>query len=686
MESPETGPSARGRKTAEERQLTRRLRPVTHRCYLIVYLFLAIIACILVLTHVQTEVLNAVRAYVHGEGLWAKAQKEAMYDLGRYAATADESHYRHAMAVLAVPLGDRRAREELQRPAPDLRLVREGFIAGQNHPDDLAALTWFFLRFQGVDEVAEAIRVWTEGDRQVTVTLGLAEELREAVRAGSPDAIESVMARLDVVQRDLAVLENRFSALLNEGARRVLVFTRALTYAIAFMLVTTGLFLSWRSIRAIRQTERALILSEMRFRRVVEADLIGIFFAEPDGAVVDANDAFLDMLGYSRQELRAGSLNWIAITPEEYRQLDADAMKQAAEQGSCESYEKEFTRKDGARVAVYAGLARIDDSGQAVCFTLDVTARRRSEQQLRLAAKVFEGSSEGILITDADARIISVNRAFTAITGFLPEDVIGQNPRILKSGAMSAQFYRDMWQSLTETGHWDGEIYDRRKNGEIYPKWLSIDAVKGPGDRVSHYVAIFSDITEHKAAQERLRQQAEHDGLTGLPNRSQFAARLERALAYAERQNRQLAVMFIDLDHFKPINDTYGHLVGDALLRQAAARLAACVRKSDTVSRQGGDEFVAMLEDVGDPDTAAQIAGKLIAAMGEPFEVDGLRLHVGLSIGISMYPRDGADPTVLMQRADAAMYRAKTEGRNCYRFFTPPQEPVDLRMRPERHG
>jgi len=672
MKRAEPEPAARGRNLVDDLQLSRRLRPVTHRCYLIVTLFVVIIGCILLLTYLQTGVLNAVRAAVTGEGLWAKAHQGAVYELGRYAATGDERHYRDALQGLAVIGGDRQARLELAKSAPDRALMHEGFITGGNHPDDVAALTWFFLRFQGVEQVAEVMQVWSLGDQHVDTLLVLAAQLHEAVHTGESARAADILLRIDGVQHELSMLEQRFSATLNQGARQLLVFARGLTYTTTLVLVAVGLLLSRRSIQSIRRIERALILSEMRFRRVVDGNLIGIFVAEPDGAVVEANDAFLHMLGYTRAEMLAGGLDWIAATAEEYRSLDAAAVQQAAVQDGCESYEKEMIRKDGTRVFVYAGAARFDDSGRIVCFTLDVTTRRQSEQQLRLASKVFDGSSEGILITDAEARIVSVNRAFTEITGYALQEVVGQNPRILKSGAMSAAFYREMWQRLLTVGHWDGEIYDRRKSGEIYPKWLNIDAVKDPDGRVSHYVAIFSDISERKAAQERLRYQAEHDPLTGLPNRSQFAARLERALAHAERRGGQLAVMFIDLDHFKAINDNYGHLIGDILLREAAARLAGCVRKSDTLSRQGGDEFVAVLESVPDADAVAQVAVKLIDVMSQPFDINGHRLQVGSSIGISMYPQDGTDMTTLMHGADAAMYRAKTEGRSSFRFYAEP--------------
>lgn len=293
----------------------------------------------------------------------------------------------------------------------------------------------------------------------------------------------------------------------------------------------------------------------------------------------------------------------------------------------------------------------------------------RAEMEMQLASTVFDASSDAIMITDARNLIIAVNAAFCEITGFREEEAIGQTPAILSSGKHDANFYRDMWQQLKETGRWSGEIWNRRKNGEIYVEWLTLNTVKNDRDETSHYVAIFADITEHKQAEEHVHHLAHYDALTDLPNRTLFSDRLGQALIQAQRNHGRAAVMFLDLDRFKVINDTLGHSIGDLLLQEVAARLTGCVREGDTVSRLGGDEFVVLLPELRDAEDAYVVAQKLLAAAALPFELHGHELHISASIGISFYPDDGASAEMLMKNADVAMYRAKEMGRNNYQFY-----------------
>jgi diguanylate cyclase (GGDEF)-like protein/PAS domain S-box-containing protein len=293
----------------------------------------------------------------------------------------------------------------------------------------------------------------------------------------------------------------------------------------------------------------------------------------------------------------------------------------------------------------------------------------KAEMEMQLASTVFEVSSDAIMITDARTLIIAVNKAFCEITGYREEEAIGQTPAILSSGKHDADFYRDMWKRLKETGHWSGEIWNRRKNGEIYVEWLTLNTVKNNRGETSHYVAIFADITEHKQAEEHVHHLAHYDALTDLPNRTLFNDRLGQALIKAQRNHGRAAVMFLDLDRFKVINDTLGHSIGDLLLQEVAARLTGCVREGDTVSRLGGDEFVILLPEFRDAEDAYLVAQKLLAAAALPFELLGHELHISASIGISFYPDDGASAEVLMKNADVAMYRAKEMGRNNYQFY-----------------
>lgn len=300
----------------------------------------------------------------------------------------------------------------------------------------------------------------------------------------------------------------------------------------------------------------------------------------------------------------------------------------------------------------------------------DITDRRQAEEALHLYANAFEHSGEAILISDHDNRIVAVNPAFTRLTGYTIDDLRGRNPSALSSGHTSRDTYQDMWTALRESGYWQGELWDRRKDGRSYPKWISISVIRDAKGDVTHYIASFTDISERKAAEERIRQLAQHDPLTGLLNRLTLENRLDQALLSARRAGGQLAVMFIDLDRFKVVNDTLGHHVGDKLLVEVARRLLAAVRESDIVARLGGDEFIVALTDVDAELAAAMMGEKIVKVLGQPFPIDDQDIHSSPSVGISMFPTDGEDVATLMKNADAAMYHAKAHGRNNFQFFT----------------
>jgi len=299
----------------------------------------------------------------------------------------------------------------------------------------------------------------------------------------------------------------------------------------------------------------------------------------------------------------------------------------------------------------------------------DITEHIASEIQLRLSAEVFENSHEGIFITDRGNRIVTTNSAFTEITGYRRLEVIGRDPSFLSSGRHGKEFYAAMWKALIVEGYWQGEIWDRRKNGEIYPKWLSISAVKDSTGTIVNFIAIFIDITERKANEQQIEFLAHHDVLTKLPNRLLVKDRLQQAMAHADRSNSKLAMLFLDLDNFKTINDSLGHSVGDALLKTVASRLQDCVRDTDTISRQGGDEFLIVLTDLPDAEAATPIVEKLLERFQIPFNADAHEVTTSVSIGVALYPDDGADLETLQKKADMAMYQAKDAGRNTYRFF-----------------
>jgi len=302
-------------------------------------------------------------------------------------------------------------------------------------------------------------------------------------------------------------------------------------------------------------------------------------------------------------------------------------------------------------------------------LTVEISQRRKAEEGMRLSAKVFENNSEAIMIADAQHKVVSVNRAFTEITGYAEDEVLGKDPRLLSSGRQTKEFYKNFYETLYSQDRWRGEIWNKRKNGEIFPQWSTISVLRNEKGEVTHHIAVYLDITERKKEEERIQYLANYDVLTGLPNRYLLGDRLEQALNLAQRHQTKLAVMFIDIDHFKNVNDSLGHDIGDELLKTVAQRLKACLRRSDTIARQGGDEFIALLGDLNSEDEVTFVAEKMLESLRGEMQVGEHRLSVSLSIGVSVYPNDGETSVQLLRNADLAMYRAKDSGRNQFQYY-----------------
>lgn len=304
---------------------------------------------------------------------------------------------------------------------------------------------------------------------------------------------------------------------------------------------------------------------------------------------------------------------------------------------------------------------------------LDLIARalrdRKRVLDLKMGHMVFEVANEGILVTDEEPRIVAVNPAFSEITGYRPDEVIGQKTNMLASGLHPPEFYRAMWETLKTHGRWSGEMLNRRKDGVVYSEWLSVAAVDGEFQGARRYVGLISDISDRKKEEEYIRRLAHFDSLTGLPNRVLFNDRLQRALVRARRYRQSLAVLYVDLDHFKDVNDTYGHAAGDEALKIAAARMQSTLRQNDTVSRRGGDEFVVIVELNEHPEGIGNVCNKLINELRQPFQLRGEQLELGASIGVAIFPGDASEPDSLLAAADAALYEAKAGGRGIFRFF-----------------
>jgi len=436
----------------------------------------------------------------------------------------------------------------------------------------------------------------------------------------------------------------------------------------------------------IVEAQRAVAESERDLRGILD-DLQDTYYrTDQTGSIVRASRSVEQMLGYTVEEMLGRKLADFYCSRAD---REAFLALMQANGGHIVGGESRLRHKDGHEVWVRTTAHFMRDAAGNIIgvegTTRDNTLQRRAEEELRLAARVFESSGEAIMITDADGCMISVNQAFSRVTGYGADEVVGHNASLLASGRHGREFFGDMWRSLLDSGYWHGEIWNRRRDGEVFPEWLGISSVRNAEGKITHFVGIFSDISERKAAEAKIAFLAHHDPLTGLPNRLLLKDRMEQAIAHGERTGNKVALLFVDLDRFKAVNDSFGHPVGDALLRDAAQRLLACVRDSDTISRHGGDEFLVVLTDLQSSEVPAQIAAKIMAALGEPFHIDVHEATISASVGIAVHPEDGADFDELLKKADTAMYHAKEAGRNAFRFYTQRMN-ADAQERLDLHG
>ena len=427
-------------------------------------------------------------------------------------------------------------------------------------------------------------------------------------------------------------------------------------------IVLRGLMIN---ISETKQTEEALQLSEEKFVKVFHASPNGLLVSrKSDGLLIEINEGFSRLSGYDNASaLHHSTFDlhlWVDF------QQRREVLRLLEQDGFVRDFSCNFRHKDGhirlCEISCYPLIIGAEDC--ILTLIHDITERHQMQEKLLQTATVFESTAEGIIFTDPQQKITAVNRAFTEITGYSESEVLGQTPRILASGQHDKVFFAAMWHQLSNADNWQGEISNKRKNGEIYPNWLTISAVRNSDNLITHFVAVFSDISSLKHAQARLDHQAHHDPLTNLPNRLLFENRLCEVLADQRRNGQRSAVLFLDLDRFKNINDSLGHPVGDLLLKGIATRLKEQLRDVDTVARLGGDEFIILLPGLKQTNDAQMIAHKLLACFNAPFLAGEHELFISASIGTSVFPDDGDDVATLVKNADLAMYHSKLKGRN----------------------
>jgi diguanylate cyclase (GGDEF)-like protein/PAS domain S-box-containing protein len=534
---------------------------------------------------------------------------------------------------------------------------------------------WPFAALNGVDKALV---------KAVTLSLLNITQDSQAARAGhyygfSPPGdyapVEAILLRLKANPGRLEQFDAR--DILEKYRTEILV----LLFLLALLAVSVAMRL-YRDNRRIRLAarERDLILASLGE---------GVCGIDPSGKCMFVNQAALDMLGCRQDDLQGQRRSiFDFIEMQELPGETASQLRSALEQGTRHGGEARLRGKDGQYLPVRYSITPMKDlhavRGVVTTFQ-DITEQKRAEEHLRIAAVAFE-TQEGMIITDASSRILRVNQSFTRITGFAADEAIGHTPAMLKSGRHDPHFYEDMWRTLQDLGVWQGEVWNRRKNGEVYPEWLNISSVRGPGGETLYFVGTFLDISQHKQAEAQIEYMALYDPLTNLPNRRLLTERLERALVSRSRAGRFGALLFIDLDNFKSLNDTLGHDIGDQLLQKVAERLSGCMREGDTVARLGGDEFVVMLDDLGSnaedaANTAELVGDKIVEQLGQPYHLGTVEHHGSASVGLTLFHDHDMGVDELLKRADLALYQAKAAGRNTLRFFDPAmQAAVEARV------
>ncbi len=419
-------------------------------------------------------------------------------------------------------------------------------------------------------------------------------------------------------------------------------------------------------------SERRVIEEERReglevYQAAINTPALGFWAVDTSGHLVDVNEMYASLSGYVREELLQMSIPQLEEmqSPEEIKENIDRIMKSGYAR-----FRTVHRKKDGSTfpVEVVTTFSPIK-GGRFFAFIEDITDKVEQEGRLETASLVFDSMNQGVVVTDANNKVVSINPAMTEITGYTLEEIEGKDPKIFSSGRHDNDYYAAMWGALLDTGHWEGEIWDRRKDGSVYPKWQTINAIHDQHGDIAQFVSVFSDITERKKTEEVIWRQANFDSLTGLANRLMFNNRLKQELEHHRRLGGKIAVMYLDLDGFKDVNDSLGHAAGDALLIQVAERLQQLTRRTDMVSRLGGDEFTLLVSDFGHSEVVGTLAEGVLESISQPIPIEGTDVRVSASIGIALFPDDGVSHEALTKHADLAMYQAKESGKNNYKFF-----------------
>lgn len=669
-------------------------------------LFSAFAAALLLfgaLAYLALHLEDAVRSYVKGESLWSKAQKEAVLAVKEYAADGDEAAWLRYRQALRVPLADRQARLALQREPPDLERARDGLLQGGLDPGEVDGMIRLFRWFGDWGPMRRAIRIWTEGDSLIADLRDQAERIRAQWESPPPDtaAIRRASARVDTLNAELSVLEAEFTNTIDHAADLVRRWSlRAIGGLVGVLLLAGGL-VSWRVYRVIERREAELARSRERLVRILDSLAEGITILASTGEITYANAAAERILGLTESEIldrRYDSPEW-EITDADGEPVDPEELPAARSIRTGEPVWDEtlVVGRPGADPVILSVNAvpfapEGEEVEESIVSFRDVTERRRAERALRRAERrfrrIFEDSEDAIYVTDRDGTIVEMNPAGLELFGYTPEELVGRKAQ---------EFYKDpddrkrFQRRIAESGRVRGfeTVLQTRNRGDRVCEITATPRVED-GEIVG-YQGIIRDVTERKQFEERLRYEALHDPLTGLPNRTLFWDRIEHAAARACRSGDRIAVLYVDLDRFKNVNDSLGHAAGDEVLIQVARRLSGSVRESDTVARLGGDEFAVLLEGLEDAREVEPAAERIVRSFDAPFAVQAEELHLEVSVGAAELAgpcEEEATPEQLaehlVRRADQAMFKAKDRpGTRFHSFKAADQAPGAPRIRQE---
>jgi diguanylate cyclase (GGDEF)-like protein/PAS domain S-box-containing protein len=636
--------------------LPRRLLPLA-------YGLAAVLGLILVFIWGALQIQVALAGFLNGESIWSKAQKQAVIDLRVYAASgdpADLADFRRNYEILRT---DRWTRDAIAAGRYDRAAVTAALERVNTMPAAVPGVIFMLDHFATAPYMRQALAAWRSTDAQVAELGTIADQLQAGHARGDMDRAEIVrqQARIRALNDFIEPRAQVFSREVARGASwmgQVLFGTIFVAACIASLL---WLRMARRILAGIRGTEERY---RLLFDRAPDAI---VMVDEQDGRVLDANLKACEWTGRSARELigtpfaalfEGGAPHAEGVTHGLLRGREGDA-RPVEMQSSLVSWRERAVRQAIVR---------------------DISERLNLEQERRIAAEALASIAEGVIIADADRRVVSVNAAHMAITGLSLQEMQGRRFDELRCLPDQSPLPPAVWEVLRDGGNWLGEVHSQRADGSVYPELLSISVIRDAQDRVQHYVAVFTNISTTKSNQRRLEHLATHDPLTGLANRAEFERRCAQAIAAADREHGVVAVLFIDLDAFKVVNDSYSHAIGDRLLVHVAERITRGLGEHDVAGRIGGDEFTVLIGKLVSREQAGVLAQRLLALLAEPMKVGDYEVALSASIGIAGYPLDGAEPVTLIANADAAMYAAKTQERNTYRFYSPMMQ-ADARKR-----